>query len=410
MLNHLNALIADRRGNITVTAALALPIALSTVGIALSYSVANSTRTSMQVALDAAVLAGVASSDDPSDQIAMANRIFLADLSKSANDSTSGITATFSVDGSILYGQASGAVKSPFAGLIGNNDIPAGARAAATKQKTNLCVLGLNGLDNGAFDINGSKAQFIADCAVHANSNSSAGMTMEGQPTAKAKKFGVTGGHKGDYSPPPVDGSPKVADPYTSLPFPAVEDCGTAGKKDDNIKDSTTLWPGTYCGGIHIFGNGTKVTLKPGVYVMKDGPLWIDADSVVTGDQVVIAFQGKGSTLQVWGTSQFNVTSPTTGIYKNMQFLQDPADDSARGLWVSIGGNTNVQYDGVAYFPSQNFWVFGDAVVNANSPTLAVVADKIWTQGSAAVNITSKNTRNLSVSGAETTYGARLVK
>jgi hypothetical protein len=42
---------------------------------------------------------------------------------------------------------------------------------------------------------------------------------------------------------------------------------------------------------------------------------------------------------------------------------------------VSIGGNGNndtdtskATWDGIAYFPTQNFWVYGNAVVNASSP------------------------------------------
>jgi hypothetical protein len=103
----------------------------------------------------------------------------------------------------------------------------------------------------------------------------------------------------------------------------------------------------------------------------------------------------------------------------NMQFMQDFNNPDTKGGWVSIGGNdpgkgdgtAKVSYDGVAYFPTQNFWVFGNASLNANSPSMAIVADKIWTQGNATVNVTHNNPRNLAVSaGPTTTFGARLIK
>jgi len=94
----------------------------------------------------------------------------------------------------------------------------------------------------------------------------------------------------------------------------------------------------------------------------------------------------------------------------NMQFMQDRNDLNSRGLWDSIGGSTTLKYDGVAYFPSQNFWAFGDTNITANSPSMAIVADKIWTQGSANVNITHNNPRNLAVTVPTTTYGARLIR
>ena len=44
--------------------------------------------------------------------------------------------------------------------------------------------------------------------------------------------------------------------------------------------------------------------------------------------------------------------------------------------------------------------MFGNAVVNGNSPNLTVVADKIGVQGSATVNLTNNNPRGLDVPAA----------
>ena len=404
----------DDRGNVVITAAIVFVFLAGAVGAAVSYSAASATRANMQAALDAAVLAGTVASDTGQDQIVTANNVFQSNLGRFAQNSTTQISATFKVDGLVLSGVATGSVKNPFGDVIGSKIIPVNVTSAATKQSTPICVLGLNGLDNGSFDINGSKAQFNASCAVQANTTSKSGMSEEGHPTANAKKFGVSGGHKGDsFSPPPSDGSPKVADPYASLPFPYYDSCGK-DKKGMEIKDSTTLSPGTYCGGIHVYGDSTTVTLQPGIYVMADGPFWTDASSVVTGDQVMIAFTGKGATLQLWGDSSVTLTSPISGTYMNMQFMQDNNDANTHGLWCSLGGNgggsAKLQYDGVAYFPTQNWWAFGNSVVNANSPSMAIVADKVWTQGSAIVNVTNNNPRNLAVTTPQTTYGARLIQ
>lgn len=67
--------------------------------------------------------------------------------------------------------------------------------------------------------------------------------------------------------------------------------------------------------------------------------------------------------------------------------------------------------EGVAYFAGQNFWVFGNAIVNANSPNVTVIADKIWAQGSATIKITNANPRNLDVEPApQTAGGVRLIR
>jgi Flp pilus assembly protein TadG len=408
---------SDQRGNVVLTAGILLPVVVGAVGAAVTYSSGNATRNSMQVSLDSAVLAGAIMMDsNPSDAIDAAQKAFQSNVNNFAKTTASNIAASFKIDGAVISGQASGIASNPFGGLIGGKTYSVNATAAATKQTIPVCVLGLNGLDNGSFDVNG-KPDVNIGCAVQANSSSRSGMTQEGKAEVKAKKFGVTGGHKtNNYSPPPSDGSPKVDDPYALLPFPYTDDCNGKGKKGDNIKDSTTLSPGTYCGGIHVYGDGTKVTLEPGIYVMKDGPFWIDGNATITGDRVMIAFTGKGSTLQIWGDSVVNLTSPVSGLYTNMQFFQDRNDDSTRGLWASVGGSSGanqgsakLQFDGVAYFPTENFWVFGNSVMNANSPSMAIVADKIWVQGSATFTVTNNNPRNLPVTVPQTTYGARLL-
>jgi Flp pilus assembly protein TadG len=411
----------DERGNVMITAAILLPIVVGTVGAAVSYSVDGATRASMQNMLDAAVLAAAASTDltpaSSDSAISIANTYFQNNMGTVTRNTAKDVTATFTVSNATISGTATGTVTNPFGGLIGARAYTVGVKAAATKSSIPICVLGLNGLDNGAFDVNGGPV-FNADCAVQANSNSKSGMSQEGKSaTVKAKKFGVKGGHKTDsYVPPPTDGSAVIPDPYASLPFPPYAACDKNAKGLD-IKDDTTLAPGTYCGGIHISGSGPKVTLQSGIYVMVDGPFWVDGGGIVTGDKVMIGFTGKGSTLQVWGDASVTLTSPTSGTYMNMQFMQDNSDTNTHGLWCSIGGNGGggssngkLSFDGVAYFPTQNFWTFGNAVVNANSPSLAIVADKIWTQGNATVNVTHNNPRSVAVTPGPTTgFGARLL-
>ena len=182
------------------------------------------------------------------------------------------------------------------------------------------------------------------------------------------------------------------------------------------IKATTELTPGTYCGGIAI--SGGNVRMAPGVYVMVGGSFSVSSGAVVTGDEVMIGFTGGDSTLRIWGNSSLTLTSPVSGAWKNMQFMVDPASVDAQRTWVSIGGSSGnadgtpkLTYDGVAYFGTQNFWVYGNAVIEANSPTVAIVADKIWVQGSATVDITSKNPRKLDVGRSpEIIVGVRLLK
>jgi Flp pilus assembly protein TadG len=404
---------ADEGGNIAITAAIVLPILVGAVGMGVSYSMGNSTRNDMQNALDASVLAGVIASNSGGDPITTAGTVFQSNLSAWAKSNAAGINADFTWSNGILTGQGTGTATNLFGGVIGTKTYTITVKSAATSSTTPVCVLGLDTLGSGSFNADGSALTFNASCAVQANTTSSTGMTQKGQALLNAKKFGVAGGARtNNYQPPPQDGSPAIADPYASLPFPSYTNCGGKGKMLD-IKDTETLSPGTYCGGIHMDGSA-NVTLQPGIYVMVDGRLWADGSAVVTGDQVMIAFTGKGSTLDVWGNAQVNLTSPISGTYMNMQFMQDSSSADTHNLWVSIGGSatdaSKLQFDGVAYFPTQNFWVRGKATAAINSPSLSIVTSDINIQGSVNIQITNNNPRNLPVSPTVTTYGARLIK
>jgi len=56
-LELLRAFGKNKDGNVIITAAVALPVIVGAMGVAVSYSTGASTRTKMQTALDSAVLA-----------------------------------------------------------------------------------------------------------------------------------------------------------------------------------------------------------------------------------------------------------------------------------------------------------------------------------------------------------------
>jgi Flp pilus assembly protein TadG len=403
-----------KEGSTAVSAAVAIPVVAAFIAGGISYSSGLATRSNMQNAIDAAVLAG-ATELQGGNPIAMANRSFAGIIGATARSGASDIQARFRVEDSVVYGEASGVAHIAMGGLVGLGSFDLGVRSAATLGTINVCVLGLNSFDKGSFEITGNPS-FNADCAVQSNSGNKTGMIQEGKAPVKARKFAITGGQKTqNFSPVPTEGAPTVPDPYASLSFPWYSVCA-GNEKTLEIKATTELTPGTYCGGIAI--SGGNVRMAPGVYVMVGGSFSVSSGAVVTGDEVMIGFTGGDSTLRIWGNSSLTLTSPVSSAWKNMQFMVDPASVSAKKTWVSIGGSSGnpdgtpkLTYDGVAYFGSQNFWVYGNAVIDANSPTVAIVADKVWVQGSAILDITSKNPRRLDVAnGPALMTGVRLLR
>src|SRR5205085_10085877 len=186
------------------------------VGAAVDYSHSNQVRTSLQKAMDSAVLA--AAIDASANWQTAAMNAFKGNLN--VKDSAVG-TPTFSLQNDIYSGSVPAVTQTNFMKIVGIDSVAVTAKSAATLGKIPLCVLGLNAFDKGAFDMNGNSKFNGPNCAVQVNSKDNKGMTQEGQPTAVAKKFGVSGAHSGNgFSPQPKDGAEPIKDPYASIPFP----------------------------------------------------------------------------------------------------------------------------------------------------------------------------------------------
>ena len=149
---------------------------------------------------------------------------------------------------------------------------------------------------------------------------------------------------------------------------------------------------------------------------MKDGQFAVNSGATVTGDEVMIALVGADSYIHLMSNSVTKVTSPRDGTYKNIQFMSDRDLTLSKfeQEWTTILGGATLDYDGVLYLPEQQFWVGGaggDVIINGNSPTIAMVADKIWAQGNAIFEITQADRRAMGLTPENSfAYGARLVR
>jgi hypothetical protein len=409
-------LLTSETGTTAVLFTLALPALLAGAGAATMYAVQLSTATEMQSALDAGTLAGTALPDSASQaaRISAAQKAYDENIHSTGSDLSSsfwvqgGTAPKFLANKWEVTGKAIARIRNPFSFVIGDDWLPVSSYSAATKMESvPVCILGLSPTFAETIDFNGSAQLSANNCAVQANSNHGAGINQKGHPDAKATMIGVTGGYTGHgYQPLPLTGTVPIEDPYKDLPFPPASPCDFNDVKISN--DTVTLEPGVYCGGLRVVA-GAIVTLNKGIYVMKDGPLWINGGGTVQGDEVMIAFTGDDSTIYMEGSSELHVTSPAAGPYMNMQFMQQPG--AGDGLWCGIVGNNKFSFDGVMYFPTQHVWFGGGTEVSGKSPSYAIVADKVWIQDQSVVNIDYVNTRGLPVEGSQGfMYGARLIK
>lgn len=415
----LKSLLRDSSGSTLIAFATSLPVMLAGSGAALMYGFQVMTMSEMQTALDAGTLAGTAASGSASAASRLANADRAYDWNFSTAKGKVETTSNFWVQGGgepkftankwEVSGTASAKIRNPFSFVVGDAWLPVTAASTATKMESDpVCLLSLNASEDDAIEMKGQPEIAVAGCAVQANSGSDEAISQTSKALMSASMIGTTGGYTGTgYNPSPMTGTVPLEDPYADVPFPSSSPCDYHNVRIAN--DTATLSPGVYCGGLSAKA-GARVRLGPGIYVMKDGPLWLNSNGDLQGEEVTIGFTGPGATLRMDGSARASLTSPASGTYMNMQFMQEPGT-GGDDLAVRITGNNTLSFDGAMYFPTQDIELGGGSNITANSPSYAIVADRIAITDQSAVTVTHKNSRNLPVADAgRFMYGARLIR
>jgi hypothetical protein len=130
------------------------------------------------------------------------------------------------------------------------------------------------------------------------------------------------------------------------------------------------------------------VTFSPGVYVIKDGQLRIEANSTVAGAGITFYFYGsgpQGTTLDISSQGVVDWSAPASGPYAGLVFVQHPA--ASPDFENNINGGADTRIIGAGYFPTQVLKVGGSGNFGVRSPMMTFVADKIYLHGSAHMTL-----------------------
>ena len=148
--------------------------------------------------------------------------------------------------------------------------------------------------------------------------------TVSGGASVSAGGICSAGGEKHDaasaVSPPPRTDCPNLADPLAGLPAPTVAVCSETNLK---LKDqTTTLSGGVYCGGLEI-GGKSSVSLAPGLYVIKDGPLALKDSAALQGADVTFYLTGLNAVLDLENKTTADLSAPKNGGLAGMLIFED---------------------------------------------------------------------------------------
>jgi len=236
----------------------------------------------------------------------------------------------------------------------------------------NVCVIALDDKKAGALSLD-SNAELIApNCAIYANSTHKDAVISQSNAKLSGALICSGGGSKGgtgNFSPQPITDCPSLGDPLAGRPPPPVGAC-TYNKmeKDDFVG---ALSPGVYCGGLKIKGN-SRITLDPGVYIIKDGEFLVDSNSEVQGEYVGFYFTGSAAVFRFTSNAVIDLSAPKDGPLAGLLFFEDPA--SVKDKKYIITSNFADRLVGTIYIPRGNFTIdANNDVAGASEFTVVVV-------------------------------------
>lgn len=360
-------------GGLAVTFALATPVLIGSLGVAIDFVNYSRVKTGLQAAADAAAVAGAREmqvSQTDTDQVESAALSFAAHRLTGDADATIEAlrSANFDVDAQVLTAESSVKVDiteswTPFfAHFISTGITPVTVSAKARYVgSNNICVLGLSGTGSAIY-LDKELRLTGNGCGVYSDSADKRGFKVDQGAMLDTSLNCVAGGSEisasASTSPKVLTDCPFISDPLSNRPPPAIGAC------DHNklvVKDETrNLSPGVYCGGLVVDGKA-NVTANPGIYVIKDGELKVAGEATLSGEGVSFFITGsKPAPIYFAPKSHVSLSAPSDGAMAGLLFFEDRS--VPQKMKHKISSDDTRKLVGTIYLP------VGDLVIDAKDP------------------------------------------
>lgn len=425
-------------GQALVLMAIGLMLLLAIMGMALDTGLLFHDKRRIQIAADAAAVAGAL---DYKYNSSVNSAVTAGRAAAAQNGETNGSGGVVvSIDVPPKYGPYAGtsgfveaivrdSSSTFFMKMFGFDTVDLAGRAvvATGVGNTSACIWTL-GKSGTTVALNGSAALYAPDCDIYDDSNATDALTLSGNGTISAKSIDIVGGYSssnnGSLTPTPVSGLVPTGDPLAGMSAPTIPTGSCSGSQCNvSVSGSSnlTLQPGNYSS-VSNSGSGT-VTFAPGTYIItgdvaNNGPgamvlgagnymiggslsdtgsasltldtglyiigntLQLSGSGAITGTNVT--FYTEGST-SVSGGSNLSLTAPTSGDYAGLLFFQSREDTQS----MSISGSSGSAIQGIIYAPTAPLTIGG---TDGMTVSLDIIADTLKVSGNGTVTNTNYGT------------------
>lgn len=283
-----------------------------------------------------------------------------------------------------LSAQRGNGLDTLFAGVFGGGVVDVEASAVAGKQGV-TCMIALDA-DKKGIEIKGNAKLDLIGCGAQSNSTDTESLKVDGKMVRMTTEgICVSGRAKidgnADVVPAPIEFCPLHEDPLSWFIAPEFGGCTD---NDVEYRDvAVTLTPGrVFCDGLKLSGKA-RVTLQPGLYVIDNGKLEVDDESVLEGDGVTILLHGEKAEFDIKKKGAVFLTAPLSGDLQGLLIVQDE------------GGNKDNKWDskassaltGVVYLPDGKFTSLIAANITGTNACFVLIANQIKMEGKSRISI-----------------------
>lgn len=212
------------------------------------------------------------------------------------------------------------------------------ARVNASSSPTKLCVLSLGEYNHGGIFMHNGSMMNAPECMLYSNSTHKSAVIVQQGSQLNANLVCARGGVSnmaGQVRATMLNDCPIQRNPLDTKPEPPLQ--GACIQNKLTVKEGIrTLSPGVYCKGLTIEGTA-RVTLNPGVYVFRDGPLTVRQNAEFSGKGVTLVFTGKKSYFRFLDNSLIQISAPSSGVSAGMLLWEAKAFQPGLNSWKNGG-------------------------------------------------------------------------
>jgi Flp pilus assembly protein TadG len=370
---------ANERGGALGIFGLCMPLLVGLVGAVTDYSTWTNQHQKLQKAADAAAIAAASelsmSAGGDARVFSVAESVVRSQELVNVGDGEIGVSATVAGDRGSVTVQLNQR-KAAVLGILvtpGLTDVAVSATATLSG-KRKVCVVALEPSKSHALELDGDSRLTALDCAVISNSTRASGLKVKGTAVLTAPFICSAGGYEvqGRIEGQRIADCPPQPDPLEHRPPPPVGPCRESRKLV--IETDTTLFPGTYCGGIEI-KQQARVTVNDGIVVIKDGQLKVSDSASLTGRNVGFYFTGSGANFDFLSSSTVDLGAPRSGPLAGILFYGDRSAPDTREYKITSDNARTLL--GTLYIPQGFFTIDSKKPVADRSAYTAIIARKI---------------------------------